>query len=162
MLGAGTNGSKISIAKWQTATFPEMYSASAKSTGTSDVLYGGVDCSFNNELARKAFTRFCIYNGLELYEHYFSSAINLDAVLIDCIMSTGSTFLEASSYIEFHSVQLMEAVKLISKTLQCRKGGSIPKESAARMKTVAPSAADNLLQLSLKIHRMYIGHSQQS
>lgn len=50
-LGAGRNGSKINTAREQIATFLEICSALAKSTGASDVLYEEADCFYNKNLA---------------------------------------------------------------------------------------------------------------
>lgn len=79
----GRNGSKSNIARSRTASLFCICSASAKSTGASDALYGKADCLLSNKPTRKAIIRFCKHDKLEDEEPSVSFVVRPDAVMTD-------------------------------------------------------------------------------
>lgn len=85
------------------------------------------------------------HDGLQEDENSVFSIILLGAIMTDCIISTESTFLDASSYIKVKTVQFKQGVDLNSKTLPSRKEDPIPQGSAKCPKELFLSAAVNFL-----------------
>lgn len=67
------------------------------------------------------FTGFYKHGVLKVDMNSVLSVISLDAVRTDCILSIDPTFLAASSFIDFETVQVKEGVGLNSETLHRRR-----------------------------------------
>lgn len=81
-----------------------------------------------------------MHSGLKEEENLLSFEIRLDAIMTECFISL------ESSYVDVETVQFQEGFDLKPKTFQSRKGGSIPQDSARRLKELLALAAVSVLQ----------------